>query len=122
VGRLANVCGDIGPQTAKDMSLFKQTVGGDRIQAERKLREPFEFISGATPIFSANEFPGSPDTTRAYKDRWVAIEWCVRFADYAAKGNELKALGENRGEMEGFLLQAALGGAHLWQASSEAMP
>lgn len=109
VGRLANVCGDIGPQTARDMSLFKQLTGGDRVQAERKFREPFEFISGATPVFSANEFPGSPDTTRAYKDRWIAVEWAQRFADDVAKENELKALGEDRAEMEGLLLQAAIG-------------
>lgn len=109
VGRLANICGDIGPQTAKDMSLFKQLTGGDRVQAERKFREPFEFISGATPVFSANEFPGSPDTTKAYKNRWVAVPWPREFEEDASMEYELKALGTNQAEMEGFMLQAYSG-------------
>jgi putative DNA primase/helicase len=107
VGRLANICGDIGPKSAQDMSLFKQITGGDRIQAERKFGEPFEFISGATPVFSANEFPASPDTTRAYKGRWQAVEFPRTFAEDGDKEYELKAIGENQSEMEGFMWKAA---------------
>jgi hypothetical protein len=109
VGKLANICGDIGPQSAKDMSLFKQLTGGDRIQAERKFHEPFEFISGATPVFSANEFPGSPDTTRAYKGRWAAVEWPRQFDENASMERQLKLLGEGRGELLAGCREAQVG-------------
>lgn len=109
VGRLANICGDIGPQTAKDMSTFKQLTGGDPLRAEKKFRDSFTFVSGATPIFSANEFPGSPDTTKAYKGRWIAIEFPRTFAENAKLEAELKALGSDPAEMTGFMFRAALG-------------
>lgn len=107
VGKLANICGDIGPQTAKDMSVFKQLTGGDPIRAERKFSNSFNFTSGATPIFSANEFPGSPDTTKAYKGRWIAVEWPREFAEDARTERQLKMLGSDQAEMEGFALKAA---------------
>jgi putative DNA primase/helicase len=118
VGKLANICGDIGPQTAKDMSLFKQLTGGDPIHAEHKFGQPFKFVSGATPIFSANEFPGSPDTTKAYKGRWIAVEWPREFVEDARMERKLKLLGEDRAEMEGFALQAAIGAKRVIDAGS----
>jgi putative DNA primase/helicase len=105
-GKLANICGDIGPNTAKDMSLFKQLTGGDPIHAEHKFGQPFKFRSGATPIFSANEFPGSPDTTKAYKGRWIAVPWTREFAEDAEKEAELKSLGQDADEMEGMAVRS----------------
>ncbi len=66
VGKLANICGDVGPNSARDMSLFKQLTGGDPIYAERKGQQGFTFLCGAVPVFSANEYPRSPDTERSY--------------------------------------------------------
>jgi len=107
VGKLANICGDIGPNAAKDMSLFKQITGGDPIHAERKFGDPFDFICGATPIFSANEYPGSPDTTKAYKGRWQVVPWTVEFEENSDTEERLKSLGRDHVEMEGFALAAA---------------
>jgi putative DNA primase/helicase len=57
VGKLANVCGDLPSSAPKDVSLFKQITGQDRIFAERKGRDGFNFTCGAVPVFSANEYP-----------------------------------------------------------------
>ena len=113
VGRLANICGDVGPNSARDMSLFKQITGGDPIYAERKGKDGFEFLPGAVPVFSANEFPRSPDTSRAYVNRWIAVECTARFEDNAATEAELRALGDDEDEMEGFLAEAVRGAAEL---------
>lgn len=103
VGRLANVCADIGPRAAQDMSAFKQIVGQDPITAERKGRDQFSFVCGALLVFSANEFPQSPDQTQAYKNRWLVVPLDRQFTDNTAKEDELSALAGDRGEMEGLL-------------------
>jgi hypothetical protein len=72
VGKLANICGDVGPNSARDMSLFKQMTDNDPIYAERKGRDGFEFCSAAVPVSSANEFPRC---TEALPLRLASLRW-----------------------------------------------
>jgi hypothetical protein len=60
-------------------------------------------------VFSANEFPGSPDTTRAYKGRWAAVEWPRQFDENASMERQLKLLGEGRGELLAGCREAQVG-------------
>jgi putative DNA primase/helicase len=78
-GKLANIAGDLDARALKRTDLFKTLTGGDRISAERKFHDPFEFLSFATLVFSANEAPMSADQTNAYFDRWIILPFEVVF-------------------------------------------
>lgn len=106
VGKLANICGDIGPRAARDMAVFKQITGGDPIYVERKGRDGYEVTIGAFPVFSANEAPRTSDNTHGYFSRWILLPFPHKFADNSEKEAELKALGYNASEMRGLLRHA----------------
>lgn len=72
-GKIANIAGDIDSKYLGDASKFKQVVGGDLIEAERKFGQPFRFKPWAVPIFSVNEFWKTSDTTHGYFRRWLPI-------------------------------------------------
>lgn len=57
VGKLLNSCADIDEAAIKDVSLIKQLMGEDKIQAEAKGKNAFWFRSCAKQIFSTNELP-----------------------------------------------------------------
>jgi putative DNA primase/helicase len=80
---------------------------GDPIHAERKGREPFEFLCGALPIFSANEFPRTPDTSAAYLNRWIVVQFPHHFTESATVEAKLKALAQDENEMRGLLRRSA---------------
>lgn len=73
VGKTANLAGDIDSKYLSDSSRFKQVVGGDLIEVERKFGQPFSFEPYAVPVFSANEFWKTGDTTHGYFRRWLPI-------------------------------------------------
>jgi len=74
-GKLINVFADLPAAGLKGSSYFKMICSGDRIDAERKGRDPFFFKPFTKLIFSANEQPQSPDDTPAYWRRWIVIEF-----------------------------------------------
>lgn len=73
LGKTANLAGDIDSRYLGDSSRFKQVVGGDLIEVERKYGQPFSFEPYAVPVFSANEFWKTGDTTHGYWRRWLPI-------------------------------------------------
>lgn len=73
VGKTANLAGDIDSKYLGDASRFKQVTGGDLIEVERKFGQPFSFRPYAVPVFSANEFWKTGDTTHGYWRRWLPI-------------------------------------------------
>jgi putative DNA primase/helicase len=74
-GRLANIAGDLSSRPVEDTSAFKMITGGDTVRAERKFRDAFTFKARAFPMFSANELPGSADTSTGYMRRWLVVEF-----------------------------------------------
>jgi len=78
-GRLANIAGDIDDTVMKETARFKQITGGDLITVERKFQHPFDFHVRAFPMFSANEFPGSLDTSLGFTRRWLVVEFPNKF-------------------------------------------
>lgn len=64
-GKLANLGDDIpdGFLKGTELSLFKKLVTGNKIKAERKYHDPFEFKPSATMVFSMNAMPRLADTT-----------------------------------------------------------
>lgn len=79
VGKLANIYADIPKKAINYTGKFKMLTGGDRITAERKYKDPFEFVNTARLIFSANEMPSVNDRTYAFWSRWVLIKFPYKF-------------------------------------------
>ena len=51
--------------------MFKAITGCDRITAEVKYRDSFEFSPFARLLFSANRLPANSDASQAFFDRWL---------------------------------------------------
>ena len=87
-GKLANLGDDISNEFQRGdlLSVFKKIVDGNRVYADVKGVEGFEFESYATLVFSANEFPRLADYTDGMLRRIFPIEFNARFsktdADY----------------------------------------
>ena len=87
-GKLANVGDDIGDEflQGNSVSIFKKVVTGNRVKAERKGEQPFEFNPYVKLLFSANDMPRMRDKTGAVLRRLVMIPFKATFtkddADY----------------------------------------
>lgn len=80
-GKLANVFADI-PATALDKSsIFKTVVSGDRVSAEFKGRDSFDFKPFSRLMFSANELPRSADLSHGFFRRWLIVPFPYKFGE-----------------------------------------
>lgn len=86
--KLANIGDDIGDDflQGSQVSIFKKVVTGNRIKAERKGQDPFEFNPYVKLLFSANDIPRMKDKTGAVLRRLVIIPFNVRFSKYLPDG------------------------------------
>ncbi|PPA70179.1 phage/plasmid primase, P4 family [Jeotgalibacillus proteolyticus] len=78
-GKLANTSADLSAEALKTSSTFKNVVTGDRVSAEFKGKDSFDFRPFARLIFSANELPRSSDLTPGFFRRWVIIPFPNKF-------------------------------------------
>lgn len=80
-GKLANLGDDISNEFQRGdlLSVFKKVVDGNRIYADVKGVEGFEFESYATQVFSANEFPRLADYTDGMLRRIFPVEFNAKF-------------------------------------------
>ncbi len=74
-GKLANVCGDIDAKFIEDTGRIKELAGDDKIDAERKGRDPFKFLFWGKALFSANAMIGSSDGSKGWLRRWEVINF-----------------------------------------------
>lgn len=81
-GKLANIGDDIGDDflQGSQVSIFKKIVTGNRIKAERKGQDPFEFNPYIKLLFSANDIPRMKDKTGAVLRRLVIIPFNASFS------------------------------------------
>lgn len=88
-GKLANIGDDISDDFLQgtQVSLFKKIVAGNRIKAERKGQDPFEFEPYCKLVFSANDIPRMRDKTGAALDRLVIIPFNAKFSKYNDDGS-----------------------------------
>lgn len=86
-GKLANIGDDIGDDflQGSQVAVFKKVVTGNRIKAERKGQDPFEFNPYIKLLFSANDIPRMKDKTGAVLRRLVIIPFN---ASFSKKDNE----------------------------------
>lgn len=87
-GKLANIGDDIGDDflQGSQVSIFKKVVTGNRIKAERKGQDPFEFNPYIKLLFSANDIPRMKDKTGAVLRRLVIIPFNARFSKTLPNG------------------------------------
>jgi putative DNA primase/helicase len=81
IGKLANICPDLPSTHLAGTSMFKAVTGGDRVPAEYKYRESFEFSPYARLIFSANQVPRSEDASHAFFRRWTVCPFNRTFEE-----------------------------------------
>ena len=80
-GKLANIGDDISDDflQGSQVAMFKKVVAGNRIKAERKGYDPFDFDPYAKLLFSANEIPRMRDRGNAVLDRLIIIPFNAVF-------------------------------------------
>lgn len=74
-GKIANLAGDIDPTYMRSTAKFKAITGEDMVDAQRKYEHGFKFRCWAVPVFSANKFWKSADTTSGYRRRWLLVSF-----------------------------------------------
>lgn len=77
--KLANIGDDIGDDFIPNPAIFKKLVSGDRLNAERKGKDPFDFNSYAKLLFSANNIPRIKDKSGAVMSRLIIIPFYATF-------------------------------------------
>lgn len=79
-GKLANVGDDIGDNFVPNPSVFKKVVSGDRLNAEKKGKDPFDFNNYSKLLFSANDIPRIKDKSGAVLNRLIIIPFNATFS------------------------------------------
>ena len=79
-GKLANIGDDISNEYIQDNSTFKKLVTGEKVNVERKGRDPYDFRNYSKLIFSANELPRINDLSGGLKRRLVFIPFNATFS------------------------------------------
>ena len=81
-GKFANIGDDIGDEFMQGnvVAIFKKIVTGNRVKAERKGKDPFEFNPYVKLLFSANDMPRMRDKTGAVLRRLVMIPFNATFS------------------------------------------
>jgi putative DNA primase/helicase len=74
-GKLANIFADISSKRLVDIETFKVLASGDRISAEHKHQNSFEFEPHAKLIYSANRppIPAVDVEDASYYKRWIIV-------------------------------------------------
>ena len=78
--KLAIIGDDIGDEFIPNPSIFKKLVSGDRINAERKGKDPFDFDNYSKLLFSANNIPRIKDKSGAVIDRLIIVPFRATFS------------------------------------------
>lgn len=80
-GRFANIQPDLPVITLKTTGRLKSLTGGDRIQAELKFKNTFSFENYAKLLFATNTLPEVYDSSEAFFERWILIDFPFQFKD-----------------------------------------
>ena len=78
-GKMVNLAGEISNEDLKDTSSFKALTGRSLISAPRKFLNPITFQNFAKFVFACNELPMVYDTSKAFWDRWILLEYPFTF-------------------------------------------
>ncbi|MFW9881380.1 MAG: DUF5906 domain-containing protein, partial [Candidatus Thorarchaeota archaeon] len=79
--KLANIGGDLPDARIEETGTFKKLTGRDSINAKRKFLPDVSFINFAKLIFSTNKVPTVYDSSEAFFNRWILLDFPFRFLD-----------------------------------------
>ena len=81
-GKKLNIVGEIKGRKLTDITTFKTVTGGDRVQAERKGKDPFNFVPRAKLVFAGNALPktSEDDDTDAFANRIIPLRFNTSIA------------------------------------------
>jgi putative DNA primase/helicase len=99
-GKYANIYGDIGSSSIRQIQKFLVLTGNDRISARKIYQEPFYFRNYAKLAFSCNIIPDTEVKTDAYYGRWLVIEYSNVFDENTKNPNIIKDITTQK-EMSG---------------------
>lgn len=108
--KLANIGDDIGDMFIANPAVFKKLVSGDRINAERKGQDPFDFNNYSKFLFSANDMPRIKDKTGAVINRLIMIPFNARFDKNSANYDPFIKYKLQTEECMEYLIQIGLDG------------
>ena len=91
-GKLANIYADISSEELRHTGNFKNIVSGDNITAEKKGKDPFEFVAIAKMFFSANQIPKVFDESDGFFRRFIITEWDKQFSKSEQNPNLIQEL------------------------------
>jgi putative DNA primase/helicase len=103
-GKMANLFADLQPDRIKNGD-FKLLVSGDRVRAQKKFGQPFDFENTAVLIFSTNSIPPTDDDSYAYFRRWKIIPFNHTFEGAGKNTNLLEKITTSE-ELSGLLYWA----------------
>lgn len=81
VGKTLNIGGELHEKHKIDGQRFKQIVGGDSLEVQRKLQQPFRFNPTCAHWFASNYLPNSDDTTEGFLRRWLFLTFTKAFPE-----------------------------------------
>jgi P4 family phage/plasmid primase-like protien len=79
LNKLANLAGDIDKRALKTAGSFKNLRGRDAITVARKFLPRVTFVNYAKLVFCANELPITYDSSPAFWNSWVLLEFPYTF-------------------------------------------
>lgn len=109
-GKLAIIGDDIGDEFIPNPAVFKKVTSGDRVNAERKGLDPFDFNSYAKPLFSANNIPRIKDKSGAVITRLVIVPFNAEFSPDDADFDPYIKYKLRKPESMEYLIQLGLAG------------
>jgi putative DNA primase/helicase len=71
--KLVNISEEEPPSCFKETGVFKNLTGNNTIQAERKFKNPFNFVSRAKVVITYNEVPYISDTSTGMRRRLMIV-------------------------------------------------
>lgn len=109
-GKLANIGDDIGDEFIPNPAIFKKLTSGDRLNAERKGQDPFDFNNYSKLLFSANNIPRIKDKSGAVISRLVIIPFNATFSANDADFDPYIKYKLRKAESMEYLIQIGLTG------------
>lgn len=77
--KMANLSPDLSSTALTQTGIFKALRGRDELNADRKFRARVKFVNHAKMVFCANELPKTHDTTEAFWNSWIVLEFPFLF-------------------------------------------
>lgn len=105
-GKLLNSCGELSGFVLQDTDMLKRLTAGDRIEAEFKNKDGFDFENVAKIITACNAIPASQDKTDGWCDRQFILPFLVKFRYSKKQDADLKEKLITQQGMEGLLVWA----------------